>query len=95
MPIESAGARRLREDEELRVRSGRPDLRRVEPAASPRESGERRTVTITGNPVPARRRPSPAQAHITARPDRVALWAFVLGLFLVVVAAATAHAAAL
>ena len=93
--METAAARRVREYEELQERSGRPDLRVVEPDASPLEPGERRTVTITGNPVPARRRPSPAQAQITARPDRVALWAFVLGLFLVVVAAATAHAAVL
>jgi hypothetical protein len=95
VPTESAGARKLREDEELRVRSGRPDLRLVEPDLARGESGQRRTVTITGNPVPARRRPSPAQAQLTARPDRIALWAFVLGLFLVVVAAATAHAAVL
>ena len=27
-----------------------------------------------------------------AQPDRIALWAFLLGLFLVVVAAGTAHA---
>jgi hypothetical protein len=93
--METAGARKLREHEELHGRSDRPDLRLVEPEVYPLEPGERRTVTITGNPVPARRRPSPAQAQITARPDRVALWAFVLGLFLVVVAAATAHAAVL
>jgi hypothetical protein len=94
--MESAGARRLREhDDEPQSRSGRPDLRLIEPDASPLEPGERRTVTITGNPDHARRRRSPAQAQITARPDRVALWAFVLGLLLVVVAAATAHAAPL
>ena len=93
--METAGARRLREYEELQGRSDRPDLRLVEPEASPLEPGERRTVTITGNPDPARRRRSPAQAQLAARPDRVALWAFVLGLFLVVVAAATAHASAL
>ena len=55
---------------------------------------ERRTVVITGQPSPARRR-SAAQAQIAARPDRVALWAFLLGLMLVLVAAATAHAAPL
>jgi hypothetical protein len=58
-------------------------------------AAERRTVVITGQPVPARRRRSPTQQQIAARPDRVALWAFLLGLFLVVVAAATAHAAPL
>jgi hypothetical protein len=30
-----------------------------------------------------------------AQPDRIALWAFLLGLFLVFMAAATAHAAIL
>ena len=38
-------------------------------------------------------RPSPAKQQIAARPDRLALWAFLLGLFLVLVAAATANAA--
>jgi hypothetical protein len=85
--MERATAHALRDYEEDQGRSTRPDLRLVEP--------ERRTVTITGNTVPPRRRPSPTQAQITARPDRIALWAFVLGLFLVVVAAATAHAAVL
>lgn len=72
----------------------------AEPAASPvaapapAEPGrlpERRTITITGRPTPARRRPSALQAQI-AQPDRIALWAFLLGLFLVAVAAGTAHA---
>ncbi len=55
----------------------------------------RRTVKITGQPAPARRRSSPAAARIEARPDRIALWAVVLGLFLVFMAVATAHAATL
>jgi len=55
----------------------------------------RRTVKITGQPVPARRRSSPAAARIEARPDRIALWAVLLGLFLVFMAVATANAAAL
>ena len=59
------------------------------------ETGERRTVTITGHPVPPRRRRSPTEQQLVARPDRVALWAFLLGLFLVFVAAATANAAPL
>ena len=53
---------------------------------------ERRTVKITGQPVPARRRPSPTASRIQARPDRIVLWAFLLGLFLVFMAAATAGA---
>lgn len=53
----------------------------------------RRTVKITGQPVPARRRSSPTAARIEARPDRIALWAVLLGLFLVFMAVATASAA--
>jgi hypothetical protein len=52
---------------------------------------ERRTITITGRPEPARRRRSVMESQL-AQPDRVALWAFLLGLFLVAVAAGTAHA---
>jgi len=63
-------------------------------APSYAENG-RRTVTITGHPVPPRRRPSAARSQIHARPDRIALWAFLLGLFLVFMAVATANAAAL
>ena len=52
---------------------------------------ERRPITITGRPGPARRRRSVMESQL-AQPDRVALWAFLLGLFLVAVAAGTAHA---
>jgi hypothetical protein len=82
-----AGARRLREDDQPRSGAARSDLRLVEP--------ERRTIIITGHPTPPRRRRSPTQQQIAARPDRVALWAVLLGLFLVFVAVATAHAAVL
>jgi hypothetical protein len=86
--MQDAAARQLREDEQLITEE--PRLRLVEPEA------ERRTITITGNPTPVRsRRRSPAQQQIVARPDRIALWAVMLGLFLVAVAAATAHAAPL
>ena len=85
--MQDAAARQLREEQLI---AEEPRLRLVEPEA------ERRTITITGNPTPARsRRRSPAQAQIVARPDRIALWAVMLGLFLVAVAAATAHAAPL
>jgi hypothetical protein len=56
---------------------------------------ERRTVTISGQPGPRPRRRSNAQQRLFAQPDRIALWAFLLGLFMVVVAAATANAAPL
>jgi hypothetical protein len=101
--MQTSGARALREDDQhIARRTGRFERAPVEPVPlRPRgrferpETGERRTVTITGHPVPPRRRPSPKQQQIAARPDRVALWAFLLGLFLVLVAAATANAAPL
>jgi hypothetical protein len=53
---------------------------------------DRRTITITGHPTPARRRnPSMLESQI-ARPERLGLWAFLLGLFLMIVAAGTANA---
>jgi hypothetical protein len=65
-------------------------LRPSEDTAAPARF-ERRTVTITGHPTPPRRRPSLVETQM-AQPDRIALWAFLLGLFLVAVAAGTAHA---
>ena len=56
---------------------------------------ERRTVTITGQPTPRPRRRSAASQQLFAQPDRIALWAFLLALFMVVVAAATANASPL
>jgi hypothetical protein len=53
---------------------------------------ERRTVTITGHPTPARRRAHSVMTSPMAQPERLGLWAFLLGLFLMVVAAGTAHA---
>jgi hypothetical protein len=79
---QAAGARVLRDEEHAE-----PHL-----AAVPYE---RRTVKITGQPMPARRRPSPTASRIQARPDRIVLWAFLLGLFLVFMAVATANAATL
>ena len=52
----------------------------------------RRTIQITGQAAPPRRR-STTSAAFVARPDRTAMWAFVLALFLVLMAVATAHAA--
>jgi hypothetical protein len=56
---------------------------------------ERRTVTITGQTAPRPRQRSGAVHSLVAQPDRIALWAFLLALFMVVVAAATANAAPL
>jgi hypothetical protein len=63
-------------------------------ALAPRVAGYqagRRTVEITGH-VQAPRRPSQTSAALMSRPDRVALWAFMLALFLVLMAVATAQA---
>lgn len=53
---------------------------------------ERRTVTITGHPTPARRRTNSVMSSPMVQPERLGLWAFLLGLFLMVVAFGTAHA---
>jgi hypothetical protein len=71
-----------------------PSAAAAEPA--PETVAERRTITITGRPTPAhaapaRRRRAVVDAQL-AQPDRIALWAFLLGLLLVAVAAGTAHA---
>jgi hypothetical protein len=70
---------------------GRRRFERSADAGSAAPEPERRTITITGQPTPARRRRSVVEAQM-AQPDRIALWAFLLGLFLVAVAAGTAHA---
>jgi len=62
----------------------------------------RRTVTIQGRgaeryyPAPSRRRPATrAYERPGFRPDRVAMWAVMLGFVLVLIAAASSHAAML
>ena len=107
--MQHAGARSLRADDHEHD-NDRPTTGRrlrlvgqVDSAEAPAEEvyaptyaeNGRRTVKITGRPVPPRRRPSPTQSQIQARPDRIALWAVLLGLFLVFMAVATANAAAL
>jgi hypothetical protein len=77
-------------------RRGRFERSAPEPAAplapAPQPPvAERRTITITGQPTPPRRRRAVVDAQL-AQPDRIALWAFLLGLLLVAVAAGTAHA---
>jgi hypothetical protein len=49
---------------------------------------ERRTVVITGQ-RPEPRRYTPAE-RAAGNPDRIAMWAFVFGIFFVVIALATA-----
>jgi hypothetical protein len=76
-------------------------------AWAPRAANGRRTVTITGRGVermtghgvernlPAARPTLRRHERAGFQPDRVAMWAVVLGLLLIVVAAASAHAAVL
>lgn len=64
------------------------------------QPAERRTITIRGQVAPppratARRRP-PRRAHerfAAAGPDRAALWAVMMGVFLIICAVMTAHGA--
>jgi hypothetical protein len=87
--MDAAQARRERA-ERVAGPQPRPDLRLVPP-----EPEARRTVVVTGRPdpePPRRRRRSATSTRLSARPDRVALWAFILGLFLVFMSVATAHA---
>lgn len=101
--MQHTGARRLREDDYEEPRStrhlhavsdGSPRTAAQVSAPTYAENG-RRTVRITGHPVPPRRQHSARRSEIEARPDRIALWAVLLGLFLVFMAAATANAAPL
>jgi hypothetical protein len=71
--------------EEIDEQPDEPIALHAEPVA------ERRTITIKGQPTPARPRRPMMHAQL-AQPDRIALWAFLLGLLLVAVAAGTAHA---
>ena len=100
--MQPTGARRLREDDyeepraprHLRAVADDSPIAAVDYAPTYAENG-RRTVRITGHPVPARRHQSARRSEIEARPDRIALWAVLLGLFLVFMAVATANAAPL
>ena len=90
--MQDATARVLRDPEEA---AAPRRLHLVEADEAPTYAANgRRTVKITGQPVPARRRRSATASQIEARPDRIALWAVLLGLFLVFMAVATANAAA-
>ena len=60
---------------------------------------ERRTVQITGRPVSSlrlveverRRPPRTPMERLGPRPDRIAMWAVLLGIFCCIVALTTAH----
>jgi hypothetical protein len=77
-------------------RAPRPRLVEAPPPVTPRTTAApaRRTVTITGQAAPPRRRPAPRpHERVGSRPDRIALWAVVMCLFLILVAAMSANAA--
>jgi hypothetical protein len=57
------------------------------PAPAPR-----RTVVIRGQVAPPRRPARRIAERAGARPDRIAMWAFVMGIFLVLVATASGNA---
>jgi len=73
----------------------RPDLRVVHDEETLGErpvytEDGRRTVRISGQPTPPRRRRSTTATQLQARPDRIVLWACALGLLLVFMAVVTA-----
>jgi hypothetical protein len=82
----------LRPSEDATHEEPRRFERRAAELLTEQPLAERRTVTITGQPTPARRRAHSVMDSPMAQPDRLGLWAFLLGLFLMVVAAGTAHA---
>jgi hypothetical protein len=82
----------LRPTEDTTHEAPRRFERRAAELLTEQPLAERRTVTITGHPTPARRRAHSVMESRIAQPDRLGLWAFLLGLFLMVVAAGTAHA---
>jgi hypothetical protein len=89
---EGATVSQLRPTEDATHEEPRRFERRAAELLTEQPLSERRTVTITGNPTPARRRGTSALESQLAQPERLGLWAFLLGLFLMVVAAGTAHA---
>jgi hypothetical protein len=96
VPRESEGeggtVAELRPSEDATHEEPRRFERRAAELLTEQPLSERRTVTITGHPTPARRRAHSVMESQIAQPERLGLWAFLLGLFLMVVAAGTAHA---
>jgi hypothetical protein len=82
----------LRPSEDATHEAPRRFERRAAELLTEQPVGERRTVTITGQPTPAPRRTQSLMESQFAQPERLGLWAFLLGLVLMVVAAGTAHA---
>lgn len=105
--VEPAENRPLDDEERARLEYiARLEVAPEPDAAPPRTDEGRRTVQVSGRPEkrsrrrtdadiadrPRGRKPaSPTRIHLAAKPDRVALWAVMLGLFLAFMAAATAR----
>ena len=89
---EGATVSQLRPTEDATHEEPRRFERRAAELLTEQPIAERRTVTITGHPTAARRRSQSVLESQIAQPERLGLWAFLLGLFLMVVAAGTAHA---
>ena len=86
--MNQAGARALQRVDEYEERFvSRPHLELVE---EPPPVGERRTVRISGQPAPARRPRRRTSTRAMGTPDRLALYAVLLGLFLIFMAVITA-----
>jgi hypothetical protein len=84
--------------ERIELRREAEDRMPAPVATAARAAAPRRTVQITGRPVSApapralvtsRQRPARAMDAATRRPDRIAGWAALLGLVLVLVSTAT------
>lgn len=74
----------------MRVNSHRPaNVAEARTEKSSYDSEGRRTVRISGQPTPARRRAAAQIERYDAHPDRAAQWALFLGVFMVVVAIVT------
>jgi hypothetical protein len=91
-PREGGTVAELRPTEDATHEVPRRFERRAAELLTEQPLAERRTVTITGHPTAARRRTQSVMNSPMAQPERLGLWAFLLGLFLMVVAAGTAHA---
>jgi hypothetical protein len=91
-PSSDREERRARREPRPRAYGSRQEGQSAASASAFRASGVpgRRTIQITGQ-VAAPRRRSTTSTALVARPDRTAMWAFMLALFLVLMAVATAQ----
>jgi hypothetical protein len=88
--------RELTPEDSMQARLERVEARRAHTAEG---GGSRRTVQITGRPVSSlrlveverRRPPRSPMERLGPRPDRIAMWAVLLGIFCCLVALTTAH----